>query len=126
MAKKLLLSTTILAAFVSLHAPQAHAADIKIGDINSYSALPAFAVALSQRLADRSRRDQRGGRRQRRQARRHLQGRRRQANHCDHGRERARRAGRRRHADRQLLLQYRRLRLRPAEESDVSRWQTVD
>jgi ABC-type cobalamin/Fe3+-siderophores transport system ATPase subunit len=43
MAKKLLLSTTILAAFVSLHAPQAHAADIKIGDINSYSALPAFA-----------------------------------------------------------------------------------
>jgi len=43
MIKTLLLSATILTTLVQLYASQAQAADIKIGDINSYSALPAFA-----------------------------------------------------------------------------------
>ena len=48
--------------------------EIKIGEINSYSGLPAFTEPYRKRLAARDRRSQRGRRRSWQEARRDLEG----------------------------------------------------
>ncbi len=82
---------------------------------------PLLHRTLSQGLAARARRNQRGRRRRRQEARGDQQGRRRQAGGCGHCSERARRERRRRDARGNLLLQHRSrgVRLRQAEEDPL-------
>ena len=116
------------AASLALLGPARAADEIKIGEINSYSGLPAFTQPYKKGWELALGRDQRQGRRRWQDACRHLEGRRRQAGRRGDGRQRARLRRRSCDADGHLLLQRRSrgVRLRRAEEGSFSRRRAAD